>query len=1234
MAAAVIHTCEEYTEYTVRVSKVENNYKIYCNMAATHRAPKQWCLTTRETISSFENWKQNLIYTLSLDQAFSTYLTSNWLVTSKANPNRGYVDDVAPIPEGQRKSAIQKKTTLEMMLGQIANYCPIISRNTIVRKSTSLASIWQIIRLHFGFQNTGGHLCDFVDIKLEPEERPEDLYQRLIAFIEDNLLTVDGNIKHHDDKPKEDEELSPSLENLIVLTWLKLIHPELPKLVKQRYGTELRTKTLASIKPEISLALDSLIAELQSDSRVFRTKTTSYRPLPSKKSCPLCKEAGRPANHFISKCRYLPEEDRKFMARARQIQDDTHDDEEDEPSSTADLPCPQKAHRVQIRQSPYLDTFYQHFPVRITIDSGATGNMIRAATAKMLGLRIEKAHQSVQQADGSSSLKIIGESRFTLEFKNYRFEMECLVAENLDVEILAGTPFMEYNDVSIRPAKHMITLHDGKSFHYGSSRDQSTYSARRAQVLRASCNTTVWPGEFIELNIDDEEYSSSANMYTFDPRNKQWPYPDTLQCIAGKVRIVNNTANPQIVKKNEHVGFVHPVVPSTSEKVQSDTYIKPTSIDKPSQSIKTDPDNLLTNDIQSRFKALALKYNHVFGPLKGYNGAYGPVKAVVNMGPVQPPQRKGRIPQYSRNRLVELQHKFDELEELGVFQKPEEAEVNVEYVNPSFLVDKSSGGSRLVTAFAEVGRYAKPQPSLMPDINSTLLKVGQWKYIIASDLSSAFYQIPLDNASQKYCGVCTPFKGIRVYARSAMGMPGSETALEEIMCRVLGDLVEEGLVAKIADDLYCGGNDPGELLNTWERVLQALDKADLRLSPTKTIIAPKTTTILGWIWKQGTISASPHRISTLATCSIPDTVKSLRSFIGAYKVLSRVLKNCAAYLSPLENSVAGKESSDKLIMSEELLLAFKNAQNGLKNNKEIVLPTMQDQLWIITDGSFGGIGATMYAMRNTKLHLCGFYSAKLRDRQNTWLPCEIEALSIASAIKHFSPYIIQSQHNACILTDSKPCVQAYEKLCRGEFSASPRVYTFLSAISRFQASVRHIAGINNLPSDHASRNAPKCEEPTCQVCSFVKHLEECAARSLSLVDIENGTSRLPFTSRNAWRSIQSDCPDLRRTHSHLVQGTRPSKKITNVGDIKRYLRVCTIAKDGLLVVKRNDPLAPHRECIVVPRQIVHGLVCALHTQLNHPSAFQMRKLLKRYLFALDFDNIIEQCCQSCHTCCA
>ena len=219
--------------------------------------------------------------------------------------------------------------------------------------------------------------------------------------------------------------------------------------------------------------------------------------------------------------------------------------------------------------------------------------------------------------------------------------------------------------------------------------------------------------------------------------------------------------------------------------------------------------------------------------------------------------------------------------------------------------------------------------------------------------------------------------------------------------------------------------------------------------------------------------------------------------------------------------------------------------------------------------------------RANKLQLAGFFSAKLRGRQPTWLPCEIEALSISAATKHFSPYIIQSKTPACILTDSKPCVQAFEKLCRGEFSSSPRVATFLSTVSRYQASVRHVAGAAILPSDFASRNAPECDNPTCQVCSFVKRTEDSVVLCTSVQSILSGTAKLPFISRAAWLSIQAECPDLRQTHAHLTQGKSPSKKLTNIKDVKRYLNVATIASDGLLVVKRNTPLVPTRECIIV-----------------------------------------------------
>ena len=137
-------------------------------------------------------------------------------------------------------------------------------------------------------------------------------------------------------------------------------------------------------------------------------------------------------------------------------------------------------------------------------------------------------------------------------------------------------------------------------------------------------------------------------------------------------------------------------------------------------------------------------------------------------------------------------------------------------------------------------------------------------------------------------------------------MPGSETALEEMLNRVLGDLIALGYVAKLADDLYISGNNPRDLLKNWALVLQCLMKANLTLSASKTVIAPKEVTVLGWVWRQGNIHASPHKIALLSVCAKPLTVKNMRSFLGAYKMLSRVIPGFSYFLQPLSRTSCDK----------------------------------------------------------------------------------------------------------------------------------------------------------------------------------------------------------------------------------------------------------------------------------------------------------------------------------------
>ncbi|CAC5401057.1 unnamed protein product [Mytilus coruscus] len=658
-------------------------------MAGT-RAPKQWSLSKVETITSFEAWRQNSQYTLSLDQNFAAFLVDGftWLKKTNANPLRGIADDGEEVAEAKRRTAAQ-------------------------------------------------------NIFLEPNERPEDLFQRLASFIEDNLLRAGGNIHHHGEVPEADEELSPSLENLIVLTWLRLIYRDLPNLVKQRYGTELRSKTLASLKPEISQALDSLLDEIHSatDAKVLRASIKDkHFDRSAKKSGSI--RTGRQIKCFI---------------------------------------------RVSTKQSPYFKAFYKHFPLELTLDTGAEVSMIKASSADYIGVTIKKSNHSALQADGVTPLNIVGECHFTLSRDGIELQLEALVVNDLDVDILAGIPFMSSNDIAIFPSKHKIVIRDKVTVMYGSPNEElnsSNTRVRRTQafLIRApSASSVVWPGCYGEYDIPSEIESDcilAIEPHTDASRTKDWPSPQIAQSVAGKIRIVNNTSVPQFIQRNEH------------------------------------------------------------------------------------------------------------------------------------------------------------------------------------------------------------------------------------FCRV--------------------------------RLTTTVDNAP----------------------------EAPDNIRDLKTTNYIDTTHTSHFF----------------------------QTTDTRSASIIYLVV------------QIFHPTLQ--------------------------------------------------------------------------AETHPYVQS----------------------------------------------------PNCQVCCFISRTEDSVVRAVSIQDVLNDEFRLPFTTRSAWINIQSECPDLRRTHAHLKQGTRPSKKLTNIKDVKRYLNVASIAKDGLLVVRRCDPLAPPNELIIVPRSVLDGLVTALHIKLDHPSKHQLNLVLKRPFYALDMPKAAEQASDSCHTC--
>jgi len=125
--------------------------------------------------------------------------------------------------------------------------------------------------------------------------------------------------------------------------------------------------------------------------------------------------------------------------------------------------------------------------------------MIKSSIARSIGAPVKQSSQQALQADGLTTLAVAGETHLILSRADKQLALDALVVGDLDVDILAGTPFLITNDITVRPAKCQVRIQDSEVIHYEPTDDTTagSHAVRRAQIftLRApSSATVVWPG--------------------------------------------------------------------------------------------------------------------------------------------------------------------------------------------------------------------------------------------------------------------------------------------------------------------------------------------------------------------------------------------------------------------------------------------------------------------------------------------------------------------------------------------------------------------------------------------------------------------------------------------------------------------------------------------------------------------------------------------------------------------
>ena len=295
---------------------------------------------------------------------------------------------------------------------------------------------------------------------------------------------------------------------------------------------------------------------------------------------------------------------------------DSVDAEDDAPAPADEHVCTdlgELVRRVQPHPSPYLPVHCNEHCLRLTLDTGAEVNLIRAPVAAYVGASVVKSTQTAYQADGLSPLTVVGETTLSLTRGAHTLTLQALVVDNIDVDVLAGTPFMSLNDVSVRPAEGTVSIGDDIVFCYVTAPHRGPGpTARRAQCLVRSPpeTVTVWPDEYVELDVPDAEPDSTVSVEPWQPSclgdsyAHLWPRPTVTSVVDGKIRVLNATSSPLRLKKNSHICKVYSV--STPSPLPETPHPSPPAPPQGlgAELVSIDPHGLLSDSMRSELASV------------------------------------------------------------------------------------------------------------------------------------------------------------------------------------------------------------------------------------------------------------------------------------------------------------------------------------------------------------------------------------------------------------------------------------------------------------------------------------------------------------------------------------------------------------------------------------------------------------------------------------------------------
>ena len=274
---------------------------------------------------------------------------------------------------------------------------------------------------------------------------------------------------------------------------------------------------------------------------------------------------------------------------------------------------------------------------------------------------------------------------------------------------------------------------------------------------------------------------------------------------------------------------------------------------------------------KATFSDLISEFSYVF-PKNEWD--IGQCDVTAHKKQIEPGSRPLKLP----SRRMPLHYKQDLQEKVDAFLEKEFiTPCHSPYSAPAMLVPKKNGELRPVKDYRQLNKQTIKSCWPIPSIEETFDTLEGSEYYTTIDMSWAFYQLPMEEGSQDFTALITPFRTFKCL-RLHMRVTGSPNTFQSLMEQIPVGLTWKTTVSFL-NDCIIFSSTADEHIQSLKEVLEGFRSANLKINPTKCEFCRTPVPLLGHIISRNGLEGDPDKIAAVKKFPIPTNPTEVKSFL-------------------------------------------------------------------------------------------------------------------------------------------------------------------------------------------------------------------------------------------------------------------------------------------------------------------------------------------------------------------